>query len=93
MKFKATNYWKYDYVHDFKVGGSCGLDVFGFRFGAHANYHQHREKHTVEKNKDELTFDDGEKTLRVIGFIAQKNKELHVKIMEPLYAMIGEKVK
>ncbi len=73
INFKSTNGWKYDYTHDFSVGGSASARFFGIGLGGGYKRHEHQEKHVVETNGDTLTFDDGENTLRVVGYLAQKN--------------------
>ncbi|MCF5263313.1 hypothetical protein, partial [Pseudomonas sp. PA-5-4A] len=69
ITFKSTNGWKYDYVRDFSVGGSASARFFGIGIGGGYKRHEHQESHIVEKNGDSLTFDDGENTLRVIGYL------------------------
>jgi hypothetical protein len=48
--FKSSNYWKYVYVHDFHVGGSGGVNVFGYRWGATASYHEHEEDQLLDED-------------------------------------------
>ncbi|WP_137009846.1 hypothetical protein [Aquitalea aquatilis] len=73
IDFKSANGWQYDYTHDFSVGGSASARFFGIGIGGGYKRHEHQEKHVVEKNGNTLTFDDGESTLRVVGYLAQKN--------------------
>jgi hypothetical protein len=72
VKFTASQNWQYDYERQFSAGGSCGLSLWGIGFGANANYSERQEQHRVEKRGQELTFDDGEKNLRIVGFYVQK---------------------
>lgn len=73
IRFASTNKWKYDYTHDFSVGGKASAKFFGIGIGGGYKRHEHQESHIVEKNGDELKFSDGETTLRVVGYVAQKN--------------------
>ena len=82
--FKSTNIWKYDYVRDFSVGGSGSVRLFGIGLGGGYKRHEHQEKHTVEQNGDELRFSDGDSSLRVLGYIVQKNTAFEKDILTEL---------
>ena len=73
ITFSQTNGWKYDYVRDFQVGGSASARFFGIGMGGSYHRHEHQEDHQVQHNGDDLTFSDGDSTLRVLGYVAQKN--------------------
>lgn len=76
ISFKSKNGWKYDYIHDFSASGSASARFFGIGLGGGYSRHEHQENHIVETNGDELTFRDGDSTLRVVGYMAQKNTAL-----------------
>jgi hypothetical protein len=59
--------------------------VFGIGVGGGYSRHEHQEKHNVQNNGAELVLDDGKSSIRVIGFVAQKNSDQHKAIMDPLY--------
>ncbi|MNJ35591.1 hypothetical protein D3C77_303410 [compost metagenome] len=82
--FKSTNTWKYDYVRDFSVGGSGSARFFGIGLGGGYKRHEHQEKHHVEKNGNELRFSDGDLSLRVLGYIAQKNTSFETDVLADL---------
>ncbi|HII0044701.1 hypothetical protein PO498_15415 [Klebsiella variicola] len=82
--FKSTNIWKYDYVRDFSVGGNGSVRLFGIGLGGGYKRHEHQEKHTVEQNGDELRFSDGDSSLRVLGYIVQKNTAFEKDILTEL---------
>jgi hypothetical protein len=84
VMFKSTNTWKYDYVRDFSIGGSASARFFGIGLGGGYKRHEHQEKHLVEQNGDELKFSDGDSTLRVLGYVAQKNDAFEADMLAPI---------
>ena len=76
VKFKSSQSWTYDYQHNFSTGGSGSMRAFGIGWGGGYSYSESHAEHKVEQSGDELIFSDGDNTLRVIGFVAQKNQQL-----------------
>jgi hypothetical protein len=47
--------------------------VFGISFGGSAGYSKHEKRQRIEKRGHELTLDDGEENIRILGYIVTKN--------------------
>jgi hypothetical protein len=90
IKFKSSQNWTHDYVHDFSSRGSGSIRVFGIGLGGGYSKHEHQEEHKIEQNGDELTFSDGDNTFRVVGYICQKNQPLHDLFDQDLLAKLAK---
>lgn len=76
LTFHSSQDWQYDYERDFKTSGGGSARFFGISFGASANYSKHEQRQLIERRGHDLTLDDGEQNIRIIGFIAVKNEVL-----------------
>jgi hypothetical protein len=90
VAFSSSAAFKYDYARDFAARGSAGLRVFGIGFGGSYSESSHTEEHRITQSGNQLSFEDGDNTVRVVGFVAQKNKTLNESIMSPLLTAYGE---
>jgi hypothetical protein len=55
--------------------------VWGINFGANASYSQNVKEQKIEKRGQDLVLDDGEDSLRIIGFVVVKNTAFEQEII------------
>lgn len=71
--FESTQRWTYDYVRKFSASGGGGFSAFGVNFGSSANYGSHSEEHKVDVSNTNLSFEDGDSTIRFVGYVVKQN--------------------
>lgn len=72
-KFKSSQAYSFDYERKFSARGGGGFSAFGISFGGSASYSKNVKKHEVDQAGTELTFTDGNGTIRFAGFVVQQN--------------------
>lgn len=73
LTFHSQQDWQWDYEHNLKVSGGGSASFFGISFGASAGHSKHETSQIIERRGHDLILDDGEKNIRILGFIAVKN--------------------
>ena len=73
VTFNNAQSWTFDYERKFNASAGGGFSAFGFRFGSKGSYGSHIKEHKVDKSNTNLTFSDGDGTLRFVGYTVRKN--------------------
>lgn len=76
LTFQSSQDWQYDYENHWKAGGGGSGSFFGISWGTSASKQVDETQHKVQKRGHDLVLDDGENSLRVMGYIVKGAKPL-----------------
>ncbi|WP_035613831.1 hypothetical protein [Haloferula sp. BvORR071] len=71
--FKNSQKWEYDYKRHFSAAAGGGFSVFGVGFGAKGSYENDTKEHQVDQADTQLSFQDGDETIRFAGYVVKKH--------------------
>jgi hypothetical protein len=76
LTFTSSQQWQFDYERHWKAGGGGSASFFGISWGGEASKNVDETQHRVEKRGHELILDDGENSLRLLGYTVKGMKKL-----------------